>query len=117
MDGFKKLLMEKAKEGKFIKPEDAKEKMNVLSEIDDIMGSEMGEKLKGMNKVTIAAPDQESLEEGIEAAGEIVEEMPEMEEESEELSEEEILAKIEELKAMLDSKSEEEDMEDSESME
>ena len=112
MDSFKKLLMEKAKEGKFIDKDKASRKMEVLGEIDEIMSGEMGDKIKGLQKVTVASPTKEGLEAGIEKASEVVEELPEEEDESE-LSEEEILAKIEELKSMLPGNSEEEETENS----
>jgi len=45
-------------------------------------GDMMADDMKSMKKVTVAAPDQEGLEAGLEKAKDVVEEMPEMEDES-----------------------------------
>lgn len=107
---FKELLMKKKREGKMLSPEAKDKKMEVIQELMEAMGSDMGEKIKGLQKVTIAAPDKEGLEEGLEKASEIVSESDEvMAEESEEeideesMSPEEIKAKIAELQAQLPS--------------
>lgn len=85
-------------------------KMDVLKGLSKEMGDLMGEKLKGLKKVTVASDSQEGLKHGLEKAEEILESgLPMAEEPSEEMeseeespeSPEEILAKIEELKKKL----------------
>lgn len=79
-----------------------KAKLEVLEELRDMAMSMMGDKVKSklspleeMKKVTVAAPDQEGLEEGLEAAQELV---PEIEsEEDEDMSVEELDAMIRDL--------------------
>ena len=76
MKSFKEVLMKgrKVGEGPY---KDAK--MSMLKELRSVMGEEMGNDIKGLKKVTVASPDQEGLEEGLDKAKEIVEEMPEKE--------------------------------------
>lgn len=83
---FRELLMAKKQQGKVLKPEMAQHKMEVIENLMEAMGEDMGNQLKGMKKVTVAAPDKEGLEEGLEKAKEVVEEAP-MEEESEDSEE------------------------------
>jgi len=94
---FKELLMKKAKEGKTISPEKAKEKMSVLDELSSMMGGEMADKLKGMKKVTVAAKDSEGLKAGLEKAEEVIEDSEEMEDEKDysEMSKEELIEMLE----------------------
>lgn len=90
MEKFKKMIMQKAKEGKFLSDEDKSAKMDILNEIKDMTQSEMGndlKKVKGMKKVVVASPTEEGLKEGLEKAGDVVEEK--MGEESESEDEEE----------------------------
>ena len=84
-------------------------KLCVLKELRKMASDMMGEDLKGMKKVTVAAPDKASLKAGLEKAEEMMEseESPEMdemeeseEESSEEMSADEIDAKIQELMEM-----------------
>jgi hypothetical protein len=91
MKDMEKMLGKKPKENN----EDKKNaKLGALKELRNSMSEMMQGDLKGrMNKVTVAAPDKESLEQGLDKAKEIVsgeepvsEEMPESEE-SEESSE------------------------------
>lgn len=100
---FKELLMKKAKEGKMISPEKAKQKMSVLDELDDMMNGEMASKMKGLKKVTVAAKDSEGLEEGLEKAQEMIGEDEESEEESKDFSE---MSKEELIEMLQASKSE-----------
>lgn len=76
MEELKKLMMKKAKEGKMLKPDsdEAKAKGSVLDELEDIADQGMAKKLQ---KVTVASPSQEGLEEGLEMAQEKVEGMDE----------------------------------------
>lgn len=94
---FKELLKKKAKEGKTISPEKAKEKMSVLEELSSMMGGEMADKLKGMKKVTVAAKDDEGLKAGLEKAEEVLDEKEEDEEAQDysEMSKEELISMLE----------------------
>ncbi|HLD91098.1 MAG TPA: hypothetical protein VI911_08815 [Patescibacteria group bacterium] len=80
IEKFKDLLRKKAKEGKFVDDKSKKIKESMLDDIDSIMNEAGGEELKGMKKVTVAAPDKDGLEEGLEKAKEIVGSEEEMEE-------------------------------------
>lgn len=66
---------------------DIQAKMDVLKELYEMCSEKLGDKveggLKGLKSVTVAAPDSESLHEGLEMAQEMA---PEMEEKSEEES-------------------------------
>jgi len=85
MDMLKK-LMEKKGPSK-MSPEYKDAKKSMLMELIKSMGDMASEPIKGLKKVTVAAPDKEGLKKGLEKAEELVgEEMPE--EESEEVSEE-----------------------------
>lgn len=100
-------LMSAKKDGDELDPMYKKAKMGVLKDLHKHMGSMIGDDMSmpmDMKKVTVAADDEEGLEQGLEKAKDLVEEMP-MAEESEEMSEEEILAKMDELKALLAKKS------------
>lgn len=76
------------------------------------IGKSAGDKVSSMKKVTVAAPDDESLKEGLDIAKKKVEEMPSMESEDESPEEdaspeeetespEELQAKIKELQDKL----------------
>lgn len=53
-------------------------KMDVLKELRDLAASQAGDSVKkGMQEVSIMAPDKEGLKEGLEMAEEVVEEGPE----------------------------------------
>ena len=51
-------------------------KMSVLKEVSDMAGSAMGDKLKGLKKVSVMAPDSEHLKEGLDSAKKLVDKMP-----------------------------------------
>ena len=94
-------------------------KMSVLKDLSSEMAGMMGDKLKGLKKVTVASDSKEGLKEGLSKAEDLLEgklpessmvseedseeSEPEMEEASEEMpqSKEELLAEIEELKKKL----------------
>ena len=64
-------------------------KMKALKDLKDTMSKSMGSGLMaGMKKVTVAAPDQEGIEKGLDKAKEIVKDAPEMESPEEESDEE-----------------------------
>lgn len=106
MKDFEKLM--KKGEVKKMDPDVKSSKMSVLKELHKMMGGMMGDDLKqhmgGLKKVTVAAPDKEGLEMGLNKAEELLggKEEDSMEEESEEMpmSDEEIEEKIKELQAM-----------------
>jgi len=111
MSEFKKLLMKRAKEGKFLSEGDKAAKMEVLDVIKEIMGGAMGEDLKGlkgMKKVTVASPTEEGLVQGLEVAqGKVEEESKdESEDEVPEMSKEEKIKKLEAELALLKGESE-----------
>lgn len=70
MDFLKDLL--KSKQGKDMDPTYKDAKLDVLKQIRDLAAGEMGEDVKGLKKVTVAAPDSEGLEKGLEKAKDIV---------------------------------------------
>lgn len=93
-------------------------KLSVLKDLSSEMAGMMGDKLKGLKKVTVASDSKEGLKEGLEKAESLLEghlpesEMSQMSEDEESESEmvdseeepqskEEILAEIEELKKKL----------------
>lgn len=67
---LKALMKKKGKEEIDPKLKDAK--MKVLKEIHSMASDDMGEDIKGLKKVTVASPDQEGLEKGLEKAKEMV---------------------------------------------
>lgn len=67
---LKALMKKKGKEEIDPKLKDAK--MKVLKEIHSMASDDMGEDIKGLKKVTVASPDQEGLEKGLEKAQEMV---------------------------------------------
>ena len=92
----KKMLMEmmmKKKDKKSPMSDlEMKAKKSVLGELKALAQDAMGEKVKGLKKVTVASDSPEGLEKGLEMAKDKVEEMaekPEMEEEDEEMEESE----------------------------
>jgi len=102
-EGFKKLLMKKKAQGKTLSPEAAEKKMEVIQELMESMGDDMGDKVKGLQKVTVAAKSKEGLIEGLEKAGDLLESKEDEEGEEEEESKEDIEAKLSELKEKLNS--------------
>jgi len=81
---FKELLMKKAKEGKTISADDAKQKMTVLDQLSSMMGGEMADKMKGMKKVSVMAKDDEGLKAGLEKAEEVIDDSEDDEKEEKE---------------------------------
>jgi len=103
MDKIKSLLAKKLKEGKKVKPEEMGAKKSVLQELRADMADKMGSKLGGLKKVSVAAPDAESLKKGLEKAEDIVEGMDGLQDQSEEYSdgaEDEMLEEASESDAM-----------------
>lgn len=69
-----KLLEKKKREGKMMSPMEADAKMSMLQALKDEMGDGMKDDLMAhkMNKVEIAAPDKEGLEEGLDTAKDVI---------------------------------------------
>jgi hypothetical protein len=78
MKDLKELLGAK----KSIDPIEKEAKLAAVKGMRKMAGDMMADDMKSMKKVTVAAPDQEGLEMGLEKAQDVVEEMPEMEDES-----------------------------------
>ena len=80
MDELKKMMAKKKHDGE-MSAEEQQAKMDVIMELMEMAQGEMGSRVKSgmddMKKVTVAAPDSESLEEGLEAAQDVVSELPE----------------------------------------
>lgn len=70
-------------EGKELNPIDKDAKMGVLKDLHKMASDSMADKLHGLKKVTVAAPDEEGLKHGLDKAQEIVSDMPGMLEEAE----------------------------------
>jgi len=72
-------MLEKKKSGKGEMDESKMSaKMDVLKELRDLAAGQAGESVKkGMQEVSVMAPDKEGLKEGLEMAEEVVEEGPE----------------------------------------
>ena len=96
MKGIKELLMKRAQEGKFLDEKSIEAKKSVLSEIEKMMSGQMGDKLKGLKRVTVASDTAEGLKAGLEKAEDIIEEKED--EEGSESNEDKIKA----LKAKLE---------------
>lgn len=100
MDKFDKLL---EKKGKKLSGVEQRAKGDVLSGLQNGPSDSLSDKLAGLKKVSVAAPSQEGLEEGLEKAKELVGELPENGEQDleskpkEECSPEEIDQKIQML--------------------
>ena len=78
MKDLKELLGAKKK----IDPIEKEAKLSAVKGMRKMAGDMMADDMKSMKKVTVAAPDQEGLEMGLEKAQDVVEGMPEMEDES-----------------------------------
>lgn len=74
MKDLKDLLGKKSK----IDPIEKEAKLRAIKNMKKAAGDLMADEMKGMKKVTVAAPDEESLAEGLETAKDLTEEMPEM---------------------------------------
>lgn len=109
---MKELMFKKKMKSEGMNAIDKEAKLAAVSEMKKMAEDAMSEKLGGLKKVTVAAPDDESLKHGLEKAEDIVEsklgeseDESEMEEESEDeseiaMSEEELDKKIQELLAL-----------------
>ena len=73
MEEFKKLLGAK----KTIDPMEKEAKLKAISSMKKMAGDMMTDEIKGMKKVTVAAPDDNSLKLGLDKAKEVLEGAPE----------------------------------------
>lgn len=95
MNEFKKLLLEKAKNGKFLSDSEKEAKMDVIKEMKGMMKGMMGDDIRGLKKVTVASDSPEGLKEGLEKAEDVIDaKMGDEESEEPELSKEEKRAKL-----------------------
>ena len=73
---MEKLLAKKAKSGKELSDNEREAKMSVVSGLRDMAQSMMGDKLKGLKKVTVASNDEQGLKSGLEKAKSMLSDMP-----------------------------------------
>lgn len=75
MDELMKMMAKKKSKGGEMSEDAVKAKMDVIAELLEMAQSAMGSKVKGgldeMKKVSVMAPDEESLAEGLEVAQEL----------------------------------------------
>src|ERR1043165_8118736 len=94
---------------------DAQAKMEVLKELYDMCSAKLKDKVKGalepedMKQVTVAAPDSESLEEGLEMAQELAPKVQEMSDEEKPSDDEKTDEGVEEMTAGLPAEESEDD--------
>lgn len=62
-----------SKKGKKLNPIEQKAKMDVVQSLSDQAGSMLGDKVKAMKQVTVAAPDKKGLAKGLEKAEDMIE--------------------------------------------
>lgn len=72
MEKLRKLMEKKMKEHGKMSENEMNAKHHVLENIRDLAHSAMADKLKGMKKVSVAAPDQEGLAHGLDMAKNLV---------------------------------------------
>lgn len=113
MKGLKELIEKKLKEGKMSDEGDLESKSSVLDELEGLADEGIAESMK---KVTVAAPDSESLEEGLEMAKEKLPEMDAMAEDIEEGYEEAEKGPMEESEDSMEDELEDMDIDELESL-
>ena len=90
-DKFAKLLEKKKKEGKTLNPLERDAKMSVMNDMKQMASDEMGDRLKGLKKVTVASDSAPGLSEDLDKAKELLgdhdQEDPDMEKLEEETGE------------------------------
>ena len=86
MKELSKLIEKKMREGKGMSPVHVKVKSSVLEHFRDDMDAMGADKVKGLKKVSVMAPDQKGLEHGLAKAAELVEKGPMAAMEDEEVS-------------------------------
>lgn len=111
MEGFKKLLMERAAKQGPVDDKKMSAKAMVMKELSDMLGDGMkNDMMDGLKKVSVASDSQEGLEKGLDLAKKKVEEMKEE-------SPEEEASESPEMEASEDESMEEHDMPEEESAE
>lgn len=83
MKKLMELMAKKKEEGKMISPMEKDAKMGVLKDLHKMASDSMAEKVNGIKKVSVAAPDKKGLETGLDKAKQIVKDMPGMSEDAE----------------------------------
>lgn len=78
MEKFHKLLKKKLDEGHTLHPAERDAKMGVLKDLHKMASDSMADKIHGIKKVSVMAPDEEGLSHGLDAAKHIVSDMPGM---------------------------------------
>lgn len=76
-DKMMKMLMSKKKEGKTLSDSDKKSKLQALTGMRDMASQMMGDKLKNLKKVTVAADSKPALQDGLHKAEDLVNKSPE----------------------------------------
>ena len=69
---YDKLMKKLDKKGKKLEPNEKEAKMNVVKELSKQAGDMLGDKVKGLKKVSVAAPDKAGLEKGLDVANKII---------------------------------------------
>ena len=69
---YDQLMKKLGKKGKKLEPNEKEAKMNVVKELSKQAGDMMGDKVKGLNKVSVAAPDKKGLEKGLDMANKLI---------------------------------------------
>lgn len=72
MHKMEKLFEKKKKMGKELSHNEIKAKSHVLGALKDMASDEMGNKLHELKKVSVAAPDKEGLEKGLDMAKNLI---------------------------------------------
>ena len=106
LDMLQSLMEKKKAKGEGMDDTYKSAKMGVLKVLHKHMSGLMGDDLKGLKKVTVAAPDEEGLEMGLSKAKDMLEESPELEgsESEDEESPEDLQAQIDMLQEKLAAK-------------
>lgn len=80
---FNKLMMKKKEEGKMLSPVAKDAKMGVLKDLHKMASDSMADKIHGLKKVSVMAPDSEGLAAGLHKAEDLVGQEDEMVEDAE----------------------------------
>lgn len=76
MDALKKLIDKKKAEKGVLSPNERKAKSSVLEHLMDDMDNMGADKVAGLKKVSVSAPDKSGLEKGLKMASDLVEKGP-----------------------------------------
>lgn len=75
-DKMMKMLMSKKKEGKTLSDSEKKSKLQALTGMRDMATHMMGDKLKNLKKVTVAAQNKPDLKKGLHQAEDLIDQSP-----------------------------------------